>query len=249
MRRPPPEIDRLMWALSENPNPQAMDEFGVRYPEWRSELLHRVGMVRGLRQSGTAKSAPKGAIPKFQLREPPRAIPARPLTFFGAVALCALAAASYVAVSNGSAQPPKQPLVPPVDLEPLKQQTVVKSNGSPTPPPQQNDQQAAPPRSTAEQPPMYLKPRDLEVKGATIRDALHLITNGTGIHLVIGPGFADQVVTLDYRNKNTLEMLMDMADRYAFTVSDEGDGTYLVIPVADTGSPAIVQPNLRRAAP
>jgi type II secretory pathway component GspD/PulD (secretin) len=85
----------------------------------------------------------------------------------------------------------------------------------------------------APQTPLAEKRRNLKLKDVDLVAALSLITAGTNIKLVVGPGFVNQKITLDFSGATTSEMLFQMAKDYAFTVSDEGNGTYLVLPVAD----------------
>jgi hypothetical protein len=154
------------------------------------------------------------------------------------VALASVALAAYSVFSPAPTPAPK-PHVLPVQVTPASPPGIVYSNGSasanPAPGPQDVAPQAPPPVDTT---PPYLKKRDRVVlDDVSLSNALALVTADTGLKLIVAPGFVDQKISRTYRNMSPVEVIRDMARQYAFTVSDEGDGTYLVIPVPDTAAP------------
>ncbi len=240
MRGVPPEVDQLMWAVSENPDPGAIAEFGERYPQLRAELMHRVNMVRSLRNEVKPGLQRRQELPRFQPREVASMPNPRGLVLAGGLALAALAAASYTAYSMLKPAPHRAPisLLPREDQSQAPIVPPVRYQNPPTvsPPPKEAIRQ--PERAVeVDKVPAYLRPRDVAVKDENLTTALAMITEGTGIKLVIGPGFVDQKVSVDYRSKTTAEILKDLADQYAFSVFDEGNGTYLVLPVPDRTAP------------
>src|SRR5579862_4878624 len=105
MRGVPPEVDQLMWAVSENPEPQAISEFGERYPHLRAELMHRVNMVRSLRNEVRPASQVRQERPQFEHRQPVPTPSPRAIFLTGALALAAVAAASYTVYTLAQPEP------------------------------------------------------------------------------------------------------------------------------------------------
>ncbi len=238
MRGLPPEVDRLMWAVAENPTPTALDEFGQRYPQYRSEMLRRMEMVKGLRSEVRPQQAGhRSEIPKFQMREVSPSGPPRGVFLVAGLSIAAIAAASYTAFSGMRTPParPKVAFVPRVNEELPKAPPIYYRNPSPPPP----TPQPVEPTAVAEQTPQYLKPRSFHVRTASLMDALSLVTANTGIHLEAGPGFVNQSVTVDYDNVDTVSILRDMAKQFGFHISDEGGGNFLAIPVPDEPNGAL----------
>jgi hypothetical protein len=244
MRGIAPEVDRLMWAVAENPEVGAIAEFGARYPELRAELMHRVNMVRSLRNE--VRPSPRNTVerPRFEHRDVRTRANPRAVAFAGTLAFAALAAASYTAYTLFHPEPVKTAHVrvdpAPANLGPLtvreRPPVAVPTPKETSPPARDNES----PEDAMQAPPLpsYLRPRDrVAFKDEKLTTALALVTEGTGIHLELGPGFVDRSITVDYRGKNTVEILKDLANQYAFTVFDEGSGTFLVLPVQDRRVP------------
>ena len=99
MKKVAPEIDSQMWTVAEDGNERAIDEFGDRHPELRSELLHRMDMVKWASRGEKKRLVwnRKKSIPRFVLKESSREpIPARgPMMWAMGLALAALAAAAF----------------------------------------------------------------------------------------------------------------------------------------------------------
>jgi hypothetical protein len=233
----PPELDRLMWAVAEDGGDQAIHEFVGRYPQHRGELMHRVNMVAGLRNQVRQPSQPYRQIPRFEPREPVQTLNPRAVFFVGVLGLAAIAAASYTAVFalKPVSHPQPPPVIPVVNLNPIKApEPVFTSRPAPTQPQDEvSETTPEPPR------PGYLRPEArIAFKSESLASALQLVTAGSGMKVEIGPGFVDQEISGDYRDMSPLDALQDMAKKYAFTVFDEGNGRFLVLPVADSAPSA-----------
>jgi hypothetical protein len=254
MKGVPPEVDRLMWAVAENGTEQAIHEFVGRYPQHRGELMHRVNMVAGLRDQVRQPVRPQAQIPKFVPREPIQSPNPRVVFLVGGLCLAALAAASYTAVTALRAPSHPSPVaqVATVIEGPLKVPSTVFVNPAPTeaPPPAPVEEA---PKPTEDRTPAYLRSQTrITIKDESLAVGLQSIAAAGGMNLEIGPGFVDQKITVDYRDMSALDALQDMAKQYAFTVFDEGDGRFLVLPVADspqsgaeTGAPRSSRPTKR----
>jgi hypothetical protein len=85
----PKEIDELMWTLAENNDPAAIDDFGIRYPSLREEMLKRMRTIRALKSGSRISRTTQ--VPTFQNTQtrPPNW---RWITLSFAVAILALSA-------------------------------------------------------------------------------------------------------------------------------------------------------------
>lgn len=251
MKGVPPEVDRLMWAVAEAASPESIEEFCGRHPGHRAELMRRVNMVQSLRNQVKSPVPRYAEAPRFVPTEPVPAPNPRGLFLAGALGIAAIATASYTAYSAfHPAHRPVQPaVVKPVDLGP-PQLPVVRETPpvAPTSPPVVP---RAEPNEVATAEPAYTLPKDeISVKDADLTDALTLISAGTGMKVVIGPGFVNQKVSVDYRGMSPLDAIQAMAKEYAFSVFDEGNGTFLILPVPDNGpGPSSGRPATRRIGP
>ena len=93
MTKLPPDIDRLLWDIAESHDPKAIDEFGQRFPHLRTELGKRLRMVESLK---TARSKVKNNIPQFKHQKPVPRTKSALLIAAWALALLALASASFL---------------------------------------------------------------------------------------------------------------------------------------------------------
>jgi hypothetical protein len=248
MKNIPTEIDRLMWAVAENPNPQAVLEFEARYPTYRIEMLKRVEMVRGLRQEVKGPSFRTREIPRFEPKPvQPTGVPRGTFVALG-LAVVALVFATFAVLHAPKAVPPK-PLLTQEFVRPAEPGPGVAYHNPPNPIPQVS---LAPPPSLPmpSQQPLAERRRSLNLKDVDLVAALALVTSGTNIKLEVGPGFVNQKVTLSFKGATTREMLFEMAKDYAFTVSDEGDNRFLVLPVPDNQTaPEPTNESPRRVTP
>jgi len=240
----PPEVDRLMWAVAENPSDKSVEEFVVRFPDQRGELMKRVNMVRDLKHE--VRPTPPGARerPKFQPNPSPRPMLPDGWPIAVAFALGALGTLAYASYSV--ARPTTPPAVTQVNLDPPVEPAVQYRNPPPVqqPPPAVAEQPPAQPQAPeqVDPTPPYTKPiHKFALKDESLVNALTLLTAGTGMHVTIGPNFPDQKISIDYENQSPMAILLDMAKQYAFTVSDEGHDEFLILPVPDNDSPILGQ--------
>ena len=99
MNRVPNEVDELMWGVAESADPEAIAQFGARYPDCRIELARRIAMVESLKSAG--KRAAAGMTPPSFEPRTPQVVPLRPgMWLAAAVALVGLAYGSYVVTSK-----------------------------------------------------------------------------------------------------------------------------------------------------
>jgi hypothetical protein len=238
-----------MWAVSEVATPESIEEFCDRYPAHRAELMRRVNMVQGLRNQVKIPVNRRVEPPRFVPREPVQAPNPRGLFLACTLGIAAVAAASYTAYSAlhpASHAVGPVPVVRKVDLGPLPQPPIqMKTPPTPTPLPVV---ERVPPSQQAV--PAYLKKQDrIDVKDAKLVDAIMMISAGAGMKVEVGPDFVDQPVSIEYHDVSPLEALQAMAKEYAFSIFDEGDDKFLVLPAADKGGPTATRQPLRRIGP
>jgi len=235
MKRVAPELDGLMWTLAEEGNDRAIDEFGARHPELRSELLRRIAMVKGLRgEKKRTIEAPK-AIPRFVPKETKTTGPNYVVGGLVLAALCAFAFAvtifltpsprvhsgdvpNRVAPVAENQPPPRQDPAPQTPNEP-----VVNVN-PPTPAQKEADEK--------------LKPGTLKVEHAPLLTVLQMMADVCGVEIIPAPGMPNPDVVVDYRDLNAMQMLQDLGKQYGFTPMDQHDGSIIVIPAVEAGDTA-----------
>ncbi len=242
MSRIPPDVDRLMWALADDPEPNALDEFERRYPAYVGELGKRIDMVRRMR--GTPlKPDRHGPVPPF--RPVPTATDwTRPAwaAAFG-VLLLALAAASYFAtrwyLRREAANP--VPIVEQPPLDPPSVPDIVFA-----PPRRFEAPRPAEPRSETEQ----LAPLSIRLEGVPLSVALRAVAEQAGLRLVLAPGFdrIDATVDLDLREVRPMEAFEMLGRQHGFTAFYQGNREVLVIPAAPS-RPAAAESRTREERP
>jgi len=225
MKRIPPEIDSLMWAVAESNDTKAISDFEVRYPEHRYELGKRLGMVRGLRGARPSESArvfePRLATP----------IPTRPkwVIALGACGLVGLAIASYYGTSWTMPRQPKKPVAPVVKLDPPRSDGGVQYQ----PPKREVTPLVVPERPKIDpvpETPAYLKPQNLQLAEAPLQTALQLLASQSGLQISFAPGMPNPRVTVDYQSQSAIAVLKDMGEQFGFTAFDQGNSSVLIIP-------------------
>jgi hypothetical protein len=226
MNRIPPDVDRLMWALADNPEPNALDEFERRYPAYVGELGKRIDMVRRMRGTPLKPDANR-PVPPF------RPVPAAPewsrpvsAAAFGLL-LLALATASYFATRWYLRPEPPSP-VPVVEHPRLERPGVPKVVYAP--PKRFEAPRPAEPKSETEQ----LAPLSIRLERVPLSAALGAIAEQAGLKLVLAPGFEriDATVDLDLAEVRPMDAFEMLGRRYGFTAFYQGNREVLVIPAA-----------------
>lgn len=230
MKRIPREIEELIWRLTEEGTPAALDQFRARYPDYSDILDQRLDMVKRLKKS---VPAPKPeARPRF--RPQPRVVEREFRWSLPVVVLAfaAISVAAYTAITAKSAAV-KAPQKPP--------QAVPKQLAQGFPPPaepvvtKQTDQpikESPTPEPVAEIP-AYLQPQTLAIRGAKLSSVLQAVAGQGKFGITIGPGMADPTISVDYHGVNSIQILEDLGRQYAFTPFDQGDGSVVIIPARD----------------
>jgi hypothetical protein len=239
-----------MWALAEQNNPRAFDEFEAKYPHLVGELGSRIAMVRGIRGEGHAKSAP-APIPSFRPTDSASRTSRNPLVLGGIFALAGLAFGSFYATRLLASPAPEAPTHTVISyVPPVPPVTAPKE-----PVPQQNAPDAVP---TAEHPdpaiqdvPAYLKPRSVKLEKTSLVSAIKLIAGSGDMQVEIAPGMPNPDVKLVYDNMSAVDILNDLGRQYAFTVFDEGNKRLLIVPVPDDSGtgPKAADPTAKAAEP
>lgn len=237
-----PQLDQLMWVIAESQDAKAIDEFGQKHPELRSELTHRLAMVRSLRSAGKHTDQAT-RIPQFRpvshVRQAP---PRRTVAVVSALGLAALAMATYtvtsfVVASHQSPVERTQPLPPPtpkvVTSDVKAPETVHYTNQLPQP-----EVPEPSPEPTVAAAPSYLKPQNLKIERAKLSQVLQMVAAQGGLKLDIGPGLPDPDVRAVYHNISPVAILEDLGRTYGFTAFDQGNGAVIVIPAVDKSKQA-----------
>ena len=246
MKHVPPELDSLMWTLAEERNERAIDEFGNRHPELRSELVHRINMVKGLRGAKNGDSKVVREIPRFVPKDArPTKVKAQGPTFvIGGLVLAAIAAAAYTITTLLA----PEPRLHPGDVTVVHQTPVSAppTNNTITPPAPNTIQQPPPVnlKPLSEPDPVVTgltaeaakKPQILRVDGSPLLTVIDMMGQISGTKIMAAPGMPNPMVQVDYQGLTTMQMLQDLGHKYGFTPLDQHDGSILVVPAVDKNS-------------
>ncbi|MCU0315351.1 MAG: hypothetical protein MUC92_02030 [Fimbriimonadaceae bacterium] len=252
----PPELDDLMWKLAETDDPQALEEFGDRYPDFRQEMAQRLRMVRNLK--GAKPSAkvdrfvPKAEVVPYAEPTPKWMVPAA--IFMGVVSIAfATYAVTTFAQSQARQEPPvaqnsqQQPPTTPSDDDYLKKD---RSTLDPNDPGQVPAQPTNPNPGVASQVPPAFKIR-VTVRGTdvSLMQMLQSVAAQAGIQLEIPPGFVDQRINCDYQNSEALAVMQDMGRNFGFSAFVQGDRTVLLIPARSPDPDTSERPSSGSSSP
>jgi hypothetical protein len=242
MKKIAPEIEELMWAIAESRDPQAIDEFGQRFPDLRGELGKRLMLTADLK--GALKTPLVNSIPKFQPRAH-HAVPVwqRPLALAAATLLLAMVAfGSYVAARRAlesEAQPDSAAIVASrsgvsKDVQPDDPRAPKLLPGTAPDDPAVR----VPPAQPAASLPEYLKPRTLSIKEGRFADVLMLVGAACNLEIEmpdVPPDMADMIIEANYENVSGLAILQDMGAKYGFTPFTQGGNRILIVPARPNG--------------
>ncbi|MDR3691209.1 MAG: hypothetical protein P4L46_17650 [Fimbriimonas sp.] len=235
MKRVAPELDSLMWTLAEEGNERAIDEFGLRHPELRGDLIHRIQMVKGLRGAKGPAAITSPSIPRFVPREPKTPpLGGRPTFVVGGLVLAAVAMATFTVMTFLT--PPtrihKEDLTPrgPVQAvaPPVKENAVVDTPKTVPPPITIPNTVVTGNESEASH-----KSPSLRIDNAPLLSVLDMMSEITQTKIVAAPGLTNPTISVDYERMSAIDMLRDLGKRYAFTPLDQNDGSILVVPAVD----------------
>jgi len=237
-----PEIDGLMWKLAEEGNERAIDEFGTRHPEYRTELLRRMSMVDGLRSAKKQQPAPPPSIPRFIPKEPHGLPPTGRRVVF-ALVLAAMAAFAFAATvlltpaHHPPAPDPKPPEATQVKPEPAPV-VVEKPATTSTPPPVVDTPRRPSPEDIADQftERLNIKQKALKIDHAAMLTVVKMIGESSKVKIIPAPGLDNPTIEVDYANMSAFEMLQDLGRKYSFIPVDEHDGSVLLVPGVDKGN-------------
>lgn len=232
MKHIPADLDRLMWTIAEEHDVAAIDDFGSRFPEFRTELLKRVQMVGALRGSIRKSQAVPRRIPTFE----PRPLPPNPFlrpafAVASLVILAVLGFASYTLTGYLTRQ--KAPVLP---TESVHVATAPADQRQPPYPPDVPDRVEQPPAPRQEAPiPSYMRPKTIRIDRAPLHSVIQMVGQECGLDLEIAPGLDNPDIDANYVEVAGIEMLRDMGRRFGFTVFPQGGNRALIIPAVDQG--------------
>lgn len=246
MKRIPPEIENLIWAIAESNEPNAVLEFEQRYPDYTMALHQRIKTVNALKAG--KKSPISAAPPRFSPRE--TAAPSQPVALYVAACLLVLSAiglagfaltrpktndaAGLTANEKLNLEEPKLPGTdgvvrgnPMIDYPNGATQNEAPPVVNPAPVPPQN------PATTGGDIPKYLVKTNLKLQRAPLMVALQLIAETGGLGVDFAPGMPNPDVVIEYRDMSPIEMIQTLGRDYAFTAFEQGDGKILIIPAVE----------------
>lgn len=226
MKGVPRDIDEMMWVIADRPTDEALNDFEVRFPEFRGELGRRLAMVRSLRAGNP--NAPIPVAPKFRA---PAAPSVRPIWPYAAAAV-ALAALGFAATRSAFTSAPEKPKpvvvsqgdaqLPPGSQSPDSIRPVPVDNGT-------NPNPEVPSQKLPKPVPTY-KTLNVNLKGAPLGVALEAIAAQAGIQLEVGPGLESIVVDVQYSGLTAPQMFENLGAEHGFTALEQEFGKFLIVP-------------------
>ena len=230
-----PEQDELMWQLAESGEPNALEDFGRRYPDLRPEMTRRLNMVRSLKGSRPQQTSGRRFMPSR--RDPDRPSPwvtgGLVVGLALGVAFVTFAAMQYldgrrqtVAQTNPGVERPRNA----AGSESGATETPDNTSG-----PVGNNPVITPGVPNPQfQPADPFQTKVTVVSGRVrLRQALDDIARQANITLEMAPGMPDLEIRCDYRDAPALAVLTDMGKNFGFTPMRQGDRNALLVPATD----------------
>ena len=231
-----------MWAVAEQRDAEAIEEFGARFPDLKGELIKRVTMVNGLR--GTMRTSDKlRDIPAFQprtIRPAPQRV-GRLAMAAGLAVLAAIGFATYSVTVYLTRPPVEQPPGRVAEVSTSRvgpdEELVPEIKANPPAHPPFNGGSAggsqAPRQTPAVEP--HMKPFSIRIERAPLLTVIEMVASQCGLSVEVAPGMPNPEVEAQYDNMAGLDMLRDMGSRFGFTVFPQGQNKVLIIPAIDSG--------------
>lgn len=240
MNKLPQEIDDLMWEVAENETPELMDDFALRYPEHKQELLRRIKMVRGLKGARPKTAKPRAAF-KPKPYEPPK-VTMSPWAASGiAAVLIVTGVMAGIAVQSIFFPNPVQTITVKKPNIESDGQELERSTWIPNPPAQVQAADSAAPPKEPEDSPGIVAPMDMRITVINERARLSQILNEVavkaGIRLQVAPGMPELDIAVEYRDQTALAILNDLGRTCGFTPLRQTDTEALLIPTVDKENP------------
>lgn len=248
MSKVPPEIDRLLWATAESGDPRAVEEFGERYPAYRTELVERVKMVRSFRAARPHAEAPVFR-PSMELTR--RRSPRGWVFAAGALAFASFAFASVATwrhfnnaapqpaqTTNSWSNPAKDSSQPEVARPGDTMHVIPKTGSGPV---------------VAKDPEAPVTPFERVVSASHEHIGLVQLLRELGaqakVRIDIAPGFENQIVEARYLGLPLMQVLEDLGQNFGFTATVQDETSVLVIPAIDPSRPPVTVPDGSFSAP
>ncbi|MBX3119334.1 MAG: hypothetical protein KF784_09725 [Fimbriimonadaceae bacterium] len=232
MKKIPPEIDSLMWAVAESGDMTAVENFEARYPVHKYELGKRLAMVRALKSSKPENSAI--LTQRFRPTQAPVRLTRHRLSWVPVAALLsALASAAFFGgmyVFNPKSDKPNTsaPVATTERFDGSGNTLEYRQNTPPTTNVQPNQPNLQTP------PPVQMEGRyTVKLEDVGLVSALEMIGLQCNADVQVAPGFENPTITVDYKDMTIGEILADLGQKFGFTPLKQGGREYLLIPAVD----------------
>lgn len=233
MKNMPPEIDRLLWAVAEDPSYEAADEFVQRYPQYAGELARRRTLVSGLKKGRPESKRAERSVPQFRPRTQTAPAPRWALALVATMILGSIAIASYTLTSMANGQKPKPKPESGPTVANVTPQPVPKQYETPAPTPKEDPEpkpESKPEEGINGELPPSVGMVNLSVRGADLESSLVLLGEEAKVSVIVAPGMPKTSIDADYRNVPLNQVLIDLGHKYGFTPFDQGDGSIIIVP-------------------
>lgn len=232
------ELDAFMWTVAESGDDMAIEQFGERYPELRSEMLKRIGMLRELKAS-RPNPAFSNTPPRFvpPVRSSGWSMP-RWSWVFAPILLAGLAFGSFQVATKYLAGPSKEQKsdVAKFDVNGFNDPNILQKQREPDPNLSVSGPKVGPIKDNAEVVeggPIYERPLDLQAENTTLIATLNVIQRKSGLRIERAPGFQDFQISMKYVGLMPIQILQDLGRNFGFSVFEQQPGHVLLIPEVD----------------
>lgn len=233
-----PEFDAFMWTVAESGDDLAIEQFGERYPELRTEMLKRLAMLRDLKASRPnpiSTSNPPRFVPP--VRAARRSVP-RWAWVVAPALLAGLAFGSFHVAAKflGGPDDSPKPDVAKFDVNGFPDPNIVQNQKEPDSNLRGPEYKVGPIQNDVEVQeggPVYERPIDLHAENTSLVATLNVIQRKSGLRIQRAPGFQDFQISMKYSGLSPIEVLRDLGRNFGFTVFEQEPGHVLLIPEVD----------------
>lgn len=230
----PTELNDLMWQITESGDLNAADDFFQRFPLYRPELERRMNLARSYCENHGVRHVSRSDL---QTKSP------KIVWGIGAgVIACGICGwlilrATHSAPSSNidPAPSPQHPVsstlstqtpantLPPVGtvVPPVKSQ-IPLADGDVT------DLNAKDPYG------LQRPVKSINLKNLPLSAAIQLIATAAKVKITLAPGLKDQPISLQTGQSTIGDLLDGLGSEYGFTVSPQGPGDFILIPITGT---------------
>ncbi|MFN7171630.1 MAG: hypothetical protein ACK4P3_02425 [Fimbriimonadaceae bacterium] len=230
-----------MWEIADRGDPQAITEFGERFPHFSEELIERVETVKHLRTSGK-KARDLGRTPELPSSIMVQAIPKWPVyAALGAGAVLIVATAIFLTqwLNKQDQFAQMSPTPSPPTMERFQQPSGSQPPATAPAEHQPDPGIGVPPIQSpaASNAPLSLERRiTVRFQQASLEEVLTIVLSEAGMRPVLAERLPDTRITASFESTPVRSILEALTAEVGIGYIDQRDGTMLIVPPGATGA-------------